>query len=208
MNQMNDVVLKTKRLILKPMPLRVLRQKIHRIPDTETKREYTEMLEKAEKGDFLWNTPWEMLSREDGQFVGDIGFKGAPQNGMVEIGYTTEPSFRNRGYMSEALTAMLDWAFTQEGVRTVEAETVADNLVSQNLLKKHGFLPVGEGEEGPRFRREKPEMRWMSIYMLLGMSMGMSLGVAWGNIAMGMVLGSGLGLCLGACKDKSRKAPL
>ena len=46
-------------------------------------------------------------------------------------------------------------AVSQEGVNCVEAETSPENTVSQRVLAKAGFIPMGEnGEEGPRFRYE------------------------------------------------------
>ena len=44
------------------------------------------------------------------------------------------------------------WALKQPDVIRVEAETEPDNLASQRVLEKCGFLPSGTvGEEGPRF---------------------------------------------------------
>lgn len=47
---------------------------------------------------------------------------------------------------------MAKWASNQTGVSYVEAETDPNNVASQRVLQKTGFLANGEiGEEGPRF---------------------------------------------------------
>ena len=53
--------------------------------------------------------------------VGDIlmasgGFKGPPQDGTVEIGYSVLPRFQGHGYATEMVRALIDWAFAQPGV--------------------------------------------------------------------------------------------
>lgn len=47
---------------------------------------------------------------------------------------------------------MIRWAFAQQDVDFVEAETDPDNRASQRILEKCGFVPNGKtGEEGPPF---------------------------------------------------------
>ncbi|MBO4354518.1 MAG: GNAT family N-acetyltransferase, partial [Clostridia bacterium] len=60
------------------------------------------------------------------------------------------------GYMTEAVTAVSNWALEQNGIIRVDAETAPDNTASQNVLIRAGFSKNGEiGEEGPRFSRYK-----------------------------------------------------
>ena len=45
-----------------------------------------------------------------------------------------------------------EWALSQDGVKQVEAETDAENIASQKVLYRSGFVSNGKmGEEGPRF---------------------------------------------------------
>lgn len=96
---------------------------------------------------------------------------------------------------------MTDWAFTNEDIYFIEAETEPDNKASQRILEKLEFKPDGEGEEGPRFVKEQRDTQWMPIYMCLGMSIGMCLGTSFDNIAIGTSMGMCLGLCIGAALD-------
>lgn len=71
---------------------------------------------------------------------------------MVEIGYGMNAAYEGKGLMTEAVSAMACWASKQHGVLSVEAETEPDNIASQMVLKKAGFIPKGiMGAEGPRY---------------------------------------------------------
>ncbi len=88
-----------------------------------------------------WYTYFLIVQEEDRQSVGVCGFKGAPtMNGSTEVGYAMHPDFRNRGYMTETVRALVRWAFTQENCKRVTAETLRDNIASQRVLQKAGLV--------------------------------------------------------------------
>ena len=103
------------------------------------------------------------------------------------------------------LQAAIGWAFVQAGVFFVTAETEPDNAASQRVLQKAGFVPDGEGAEGPRFCREKPATGWMGIYLALGVGVGASLGMSSGNMALGAPIGMCIGVALGVSLDAAEK---
>ena len=71
---------------------------------------------------------------------------------VIEIGYGLKEEYRHHGYMTEAVKAITEWALSQESVKQVEAETDAENIASQKVLFRSGFVSNGKmGEEGPRF---------------------------------------------------------
>jgi len=85
-------------------------------------------------------TLWTMVSRQDNIMVGDLCFKGDPgPKKEIEIGYGTYPAYRGKGYMSEALIAITDWALSRGDVKLVLAETKEENIASQQILRKAGF---------------------------------------------------------------------
>ena len=197
--------LKTKRLFLVPMTRQELEQTIAREENPELKRAYGEMLAgvDADPGNALWNTPWAMRLKKEGTCIGDLGFKGAPKKGTVELGYGVLKEYEGRGYTTEAVGAMIDWAFSQDGVYAIEAE--AGNAASAHILEKRGFQKDGDGKEGPRYRREKPKSAWMTLYMCLGLSIGMSLGSISDNMTIGMCIGMCLGMSIGMLLDDQEK---
>lgn len=93
--------------------------------------------------DPLYHTVWIAIDRQTGQIVADAKFKGEPdETGTVEIGYGTYPAFQRRGYMSEIVGGLVDWVSRQPNVRRIMADTDEDNLASQRVLQKNGFLFV------------------------------------------------------------------
>ena len=114
---------------------------------------YKEMLDGclAHPDQWNWYAIW-MIELKDGTHIGDLCFKGLSEEGITEIGYGIEEDYQGCGYATEAVSALVDWAFRQPGVMCVTAETEASNAASQRVLSKSGFVPTGEtGEEGPLF---------------------------------------------------------
>ncbi|HFT2184545.1 GNAT family N-acetyltransferase [Bacillus cereus group sp. MYBK163-2] len=80
---------------------------------------------------------WYVLRKEDDIVLGDIGFKGKPnENQTVEIGYGFIEKYWNQGYATEAVRELIDWAFKTGEVETIIAETLLDNYSSMRVLEK------------------------------------------------------------------------
>ena len=92
-------------------------------------------------GDYkLFFTLWIMVEKEKRVLVGELHCKGSPnERGEVEIGYSIYEQFRNQGYMSEAISTFLGWAFPYSSVKAVVAETDRQNEASHRILEKAGF---------------------------------------------------------------------
>lgn len=87
---------------------------------------------------------WVLVRKEDKKPIGTCGFhKWDKRNHRSEIGYDLVPSAWGQGYMSEALTAMLEYGFTQMSLNRVEALIHADNVASLKLLEKFNFQREG-----------------------------------------------------------------
>jgi ribosomal-protein-alanine N-acetyltransferase len=87
--------------------------------------------------------------------IGNGGFKGRPsRQGTVEIGYSIDPSFRNSGYATEAVKALVGWAFRQPHVERVIAETEPGNEPSRRVLEKAGFVQGGRASQKGLIRFE------------------------------------------------------
>ena len=101
----------------------------------------------------IWYAVWNMeLKNDPGTIVGDFCFKRIGKDGVVEIGYGLKEPYRYHGYMSETVKAITEWVLLQDNVRIVEAETDVNNIASQQVLMRAGFIKNGKiGEEGSRF---------------------------------------------------------
>lgn len=201
---MKKLTVKTRRMVLSPMTQEEIAELIARSP-AELAQAYGEMLDGCRKDpdNAHWYAPWKMCLRKTGQSVGDLGFKGPPHMGRVEIGYGIRPEYEGRGLTTEAVKALYSWAIMQDNVYYLDAETEASNAASQRVLEKAGFKPTGiTGEEGPRFAREKAASAWKFIYACFGIFIGASLGSAMGGMAIGMLMGLVGGMSVGSSLDK------
>ena len=121
------------------------------------KEAYTEMLNGCltHPERWEWYAIW-MIELKDGTHIGELCFKGISEEGIAEIGYGIAEDYQGRGYATEAVSALTDWALMQPHVMCVMAETEESNIASQKVLNKAGFVPIGKiGEEGPLFERRK-----------------------------------------------------
>lgn len=59
--------------------------------------------------------------------------------GQVETGYGINETYRNKGYMTEAVIRLIQWASDQENVKFVLAETETGNYGSQEVSEKAGM---------------------------------------------------------------------
>ena len=84
---------------------------------------------------------------EDRRAIGGIGFFGARgADGVVELGYGLVEPMRGLGLATEALLAAIAIAATHGAVR-VEADTAVDNIASQRVLVKAGFLETSRSSQ-------------------------------------------------------------
>lgn len=75
---------------------------------------------------------------EDGRLIGDIGLHFL-ENDQLEIGYTLSPVYQGFGYASEAVRAVLEYAFADLSIHRVTAWVDPDNGKSVKLLVRMGF---------------------------------------------------------------------
>lgn len=61
-------------------------------------------------------------------------------NYRAEIGYLIAPAHWRKGLVSEALTAVITFAFEEMRLHSIEANINPQNEASRRLLLKHGFV--------------------------------------------------------------------
>jgi RimJ/RimL family protein N-acetyltransferase len=87
--------------------------------------------------------------------AGNCGFKGRPDTrGSVEIGYSLLVPHQRRGFGTELVAGLVNWAFSHPIVERVLAETYPDFVASARVLEKNGFQPVGRGSSSDLIRFE------------------------------------------------------
>jgi RimJ/RimL family protein N-acetyltransferase len=93
-----------------------------------------------------WN--WLIVERESGRAAGSVAFGGVPDTaGAVLIGYAMYPEFEGHGYATEAVRAMIGWAFHQPGVKLVRALAPVWNTPALRVAENVGMHPVAADED-------------------------------------------------------------
>jgi ribosomal-protein-alanine N-acetyltransferase len=90
---------------------------------------------------------WAGALRDTDQVIGLYSLRWEPGHQRAEIGYDLNREFWGRGLASEALQAMLAFAFDVLELHRVEAQTIADNHESTRLLRRFGFQLEGVRRE-------------------------------------------------------------
>lgn len=89
--------------------------------------------------------PLMMIRREDQMLVGAVTLdnirRGPAQAGT--LGYWIGEPFQRRGYMKEAILAVVHHAFTTMDLSRVEAACLPENVASRGVLEKCGFKYEG-----------------------------------------------------------------
>lgn len=95
---------------------------------------------------------WVQLSveeRDGGRLVGDVGMSPAEDApGVMKIGYTMTPAVQGRGYATEAVRALIAYAFDRLGVEVIRAYASALNIPSIKLAEKVGMQLMETIERG------------------------------------------------------------
>jgi ribosomal-protein-alanine N-acetyltransferase len=90
----------------------------------------------------FWCSTFLIVRNRDQRIIGGCGFKDAPKDGRVEIGYGVAPGSRGQGAATAAVGLLLQRAFGS-GVREVFAEVTPENRASAKVVRKLGFVSTG-----------------------------------------------------------------
>ena len=79
-----------------------------------------------------------LFDLELGEFIGRAGF-GITETGDIEVGYVLHKKFWGKGYASEAVTALLEYAREHIDVDYIIAYADAGNVGSTRVMEKCGM---------------------------------------------------------------------
>jgi RimJ/RimL family protein N-acetyltransferase len=101
---------------------------------------------------------WYVVETSERVLIGSFGFLGPPdESGQVVLGYSVSGAYQRRGYATEAVGALMRWAFEHSEVTGVVADTFPALVGSVKVLERNGFRRDGAGaDEGSiRFRLDR-----------------------------------------------------
>lgn len=107
----------------------------------EAKNYIRYMLRKYRLGEpASWGIEWTAT----GRIIGTIGFMWIQrENASAEVGYSLNRTFWNRGIMTEALSALIEYGFRGMNLNRIEAQHETENPASGAVMRKCGMIPEG-----------------------------------------------------------------
>jgi RimJ/RimL family protein N-acetyltransferase len=91
-----------------------------------------------------------VLPEDERPMIGHAGFHGPPgvnavkAPDAVEVGYSVFDPYRRRGYATEVVRALIDWASREHGIHHFVASISPGNEPSLALVRRLGFRHTGQ----------------------------------------------------------------
>lgn len=95
---------------------------------------------------FIGQDVWAMTLKSTGQLIGSVGIIPDPKRenpGVRMLGYWLDEAYWGKGYMTEAVRAVLDYGFRELRLSLVAASCYPHNKRSQQVLERNGFMYEG-----------------------------------------------------------------
>jgi ribosomal-protein-alanine N-acetyltransferase len=86
------------------------------------------------------NYIWGFVLKETGDIFGSGGLIWEEDYQLYQVGYNITKSHWNKGYTTEAMRAILDYAANILGLKRVAGGHAKENLASAKVLEKLGFV--------------------------------------------------------------------
>ena len=82
---------------------------------------------------------WVIEEKESSRIVGMINFRVVEKNESVEFNYATDNRYVNKGYMTETLKAVIDFALNVMNVNRIQGGCCVENIASKRVMEKCGL---------------------------------------------------------------------
>lgn len=100
------------------------------------------------------------VSLKSGTLIGTVGFADlSEEKNTGEIGYVLNPQYQGKGYMSEAVRAVLSVAFDSLSLSSVCVRIMVGNVNSERLAQRVGFSYICTEEKPIAVKGEEHEIK-------------------------------------------------
>jgi ribosomal-protein-alanine N-acetyltransferase len=115
--------------------------------------QHNELLAEQEAGTCAFH----VLVGDDGSILGTFNLRDI-EDGTAKLGYRVAERVAGRGVATATVRELCQVAAAQYGLRMLRAATTHENVASQKVLSKAGFVPVGPadivGKAGTWYERD------------------------------------------------------
>lgn len=110
---------------------------------------------------------WAIIHKELKQLIGTICFWFYNEKeASIEVGFEMDPFHQNKGYASEALKHVIEFAKKQTRLQSIKGITHEENIASISLMKNAGFQFIRKLTVEEKFEEEKSQPLLLFTYSL------------------------------------------
>ncbi len=96
---------------------------------------------------------WAITQKGNPKLIGIIGhYRLKLEHFRSEIGYMLLPEYQGKGIISEALKEVINYGFEVMKLHSIEAIIDPENIASEKVLKKNGFLKEAHFKENEYYQ--------------------------------------------------------
>ena len=107
---------------------------------------------------------WGIAKKENNIIIGTCGFHNWVQKSFqAEIGYELTQAYWQKGIMTEALTAIINFGFEKMELNRIAATVMLENNASMKLLEKLGFVEEGVLREYGFWKSEFHDLKMFAL---------------------------------------------
>lgn len=111
-------------------------------PSINYTKSYLNMVQKLYRNGGYYD--WAVIERESGKMIGTCGFTRLDErHNLGEIGYVLNRAFWQKGYASEAASAIIEFGFLRLGLNRIEGRYMAENEASRHVMEHCGMTYEG-----------------------------------------------------------------
>jgi [ribosomal protein S5]-alanine N-acetyltransferase len=132
-----------------------------------------------------------VITGDSGKVVGRITLNSIVRGPFLScsVGYWVSAAENGRGLATTALREIAGLAFGEIGLHRIQAETLRNNVASQRVLQRNGFVRIGLA---PTYLKIAGKWQDCVLYQLINEAMGLCRAAAGPGVAVGP-LGGGWG---------------
>lgn len=106
-----------------------------------------------EKIDLNEGINWAITLKDNPKLIGIIGhYRIKPEHFRAEIGYMLLPEYHGKGIISEAINEVVKYGFQVMKLHSIEAIIDPDNIASERVLQKNGFVKEAHLKENEYYQ--------------------------------------------------------
>lgn len=140
-------------------------------------------------------------SKKEKLLIGKFHFNGPEELGVMSFEFEIDEPYRYKGYGTEFLKAVAEWALMQNKVYEIACEIPTKCEAAIRAINKAHFVYRKGDKISEHYSLTRQKSSWLGLYVILGLVVGLSLGIIFNNGVIGLIIGLVSGILFGGVLD-------